>query len=111
MTTTERRTTLDAVRALVPDITARAEEIEQARTLPRDLVDDLVAAGCFRALVPRSHGGDELALGRRPGDPRGAGPGRRLGGLDGHARCGGTGDCSVTSRRRRSTRCTPPVPT
>ena len=60
MTTTEQRTTLDAVRALVPDITARAEEIEQARTLPRDLVDDLVAAGCFRALVPRSHGGDEL---------------------------------------------------
>ena len=61
MTTTEQRTTLDAVRALVPDITARAEEIEQARTLPRDLVDDLVAAGCFRALVPRSYGGDELA--------------------------------------------------
>ena len=61
MTTTEQRTTLDAVRALVPDITARVEEIEQARTLPRDLVDDLVAAGCFRALVPRSHGGDELA--------------------------------------------------
>ena len=62
MTTTEQRTTLDAVRALVPDITARAEEIEQARTLPRDLVDDLAAAGCFRALVPRSHGGDELPL-------------------------------------------------
>jgi indole-3-acetate monooxygenase len=60
MTTTEQRTTLDAVSALVPDITTRVEEIEQARTLPRDLVDDLVAAGCFRALVPRTHGGDEL---------------------------------------------------
>ena len=62
MTTIERLTTLDAVRALVPNITARIDEIEQARTLPRDLVDDLVAAGCFRALVPRSHGGDELDL-------------------------------------------------
>ncbi len=60
MTTTEQRTTLDAVRALVPDIKARVDEIEQARTLPRDLVDDLVAAGCFRALVPRRYGGDEL---------------------------------------------------
>ena len=62
MTTIERLTTLDAVRVLVPNITARVDEIEQARTLPRDLVDDLVAAGCFRALVPRSHGGDELDL-------------------------------------------------
>jgi indole-3-acetate monooxygenase len=62
MTTTEQRTTLDAVRALAPDITARVDEFEQARTLPRDLVDDLIAAGCFRALVPRTHGGDELEL-------------------------------------------------
>jgi alkylation response protein AidB-like acyl-CoA dehydrogenase len=62
MTTIERATTLDAVRALIPTITARADEIEAARRLPRDLVDDLVAAGCFRALVPRSHGGDELPL-------------------------------------------------
>ncbi len=62
MTTIERMSTLDAVRALVPEIAARVDEFEQARTLPRDLVDDLVAAGCFRALVPRSHGGDELAF-------------------------------------------------
>ena len=62
MTTIERLSTLDAVRALVPEITARVDELEQERTLPRDLVDDLVAAGCFRALVPRSHGGDELAF-------------------------------------------------
>jgi alkylation response protein AidB-like acyl-CoA dehydrogenase len=58
-------TTLDvllAVRELAPSIAARREEIERARRLPRDLVDQLIAAGCFRAVVPRSHGGDELAL-------------------------------------------------
>jgi alkylation response protein AidB-like acyl-CoA dehydrogenase len=62
MTIVEQQATLDAVRTLVPAITARVDEIETARTLPRDLVDDLVSAGCFRALVPRSHGGDELAF-------------------------------------------------
>lgn len=33
--------------------------LDVALTLPRDLADDLVAPGCFRALVPRSHGGEE----------------------------------------------------
>jgi alkylation response protein AidB-like acyl-CoA dehydrogenase len=51
---------LDAVKALIPSITVRAEEIERARRLPPDLVDELLAAGCFRMLVPRSHGGAEL---------------------------------------------------
>lgn len=55
-------TALDAARELAPAITRRGAEIEAARTLPGDLVDDLVAAGCFRALVPRSHGGDEATL-------------------------------------------------
>lgn len=59
MSTTETLTTIDAVRALAPAIAARSDEIERARRLPLDLVDDLTAAGCFRALVPRSHGGDE----------------------------------------------------
>jgi indole-3-acetate monooxygenase len=53
---------LDAVKALTPSITVRAEEIERARRLPTDLVDELVAAGCFRMLVPRSRGGAELDL-------------------------------------------------
>jgi indole-3-acetate monooxygenase len=53
---------LDAVRALTPSIAARAEEIERARRLPPDLVDELLTAGCFRMLVPRSHGGAELDL-------------------------------------------------
>jgi alkylation response protein AidB-like acyl-CoA dehydrogenase len=60
MTTIERLSTLDAVGALAPAITARADEIERERRLPLDLVDELVAAGCFRAFVPRSYGGDEL---------------------------------------------------
>ncbi|MGH3308526.1 MAG: acyl-CoA dehydrogenase family protein, partial [Nocardioides sp.] len=53
---------LDAVKALSPSITVRAEEIERARRLPPDLVDELLAAGCFRMLVPRSHGGAQLDL-------------------------------------------------
>jgi alkylation response protein AidB-like acyl-CoA dehydrogenase len=53
---------LDSVEALTPTITARAEEIERARRLPPDLVDELLAAGCFRMLVPRSHGGTQLDL-------------------------------------------------
>lgn len=53
---------LDAVKALTPSIAARAKEIERARRLPTDLVDELLAAGCFRMLVPRSHGGAQLDL-------------------------------------------------
>jgi indole-3-acetate monooxygenase len=44
----------DAVRGLAPRMTACAAEIEKARRLPRDLVRDLTAAGCFRMLVPRT---------------------------------------------------------
>jgi indole-3-acetate monooxygenase len=55
-------TTLDNVRALGPELAKRAEEIEEARRLPLDIVDDLTAAGCFRMLVPRRFGGDELPL-------------------------------------------------
>ena len=110
MTTIEQLTTLDAVRALVPEITARVDEIEQARTLPRDLVDDLVAAGCFRALVPRSHGGDELAFADALAVIEElAGPTGRWAGRSCSARR--PRRCSVTCRRRRSTLCTPPAPT
>src|SRR5580693_2119490 len=51
---------LDNVRALLPEIKARAQEIEQARAVPRDLAEKLRTAGVFRRYVPRSHGGDEL---------------------------------------------------
>ena len=53
---------LDAVRGLAPLIATRAAEIEAARRLPLDLLDDLVAAGCFRMLRPASHGGLGLGL-------------------------------------------------
>jgi alkylation response protein AidB-like acyl-CoA dehydrogenase len=53
---------VDAVRGLAPEIRARAGEIEAARRIPPDLVADLVAAGCFRAIVPSSHGGAALDL-------------------------------------------------
>ena len=55
-------TTIEAVRELAPTIAARAEEIEQARRLPVDLVAALRDAGCFRMAVPRSHGGDGASL-------------------------------------------------
>lgn len=48
---------LDAARRLEPTIAKRAAEIESARRIPRDLLDELTAAGCFRALTPTSHGG------------------------------------------------------
>ncbi len=51
---------LENVRALLPEITARAEEIEQARAVPRDLAEKLRSAGVFRRYLPRSHGGDEM---------------------------------------------------
>jgi alkylation response protein AidB-like acyl-CoA dehydrogenase len=50
------------VRALLPEITLRAAEIEAARRLPHDLVDTFREIGVFRMLVPHSHGGLELDL-------------------------------------------------
>jgi alkylation response protein AidB-like acyl-CoA dehydrogenase len=66
--TIERAATLDGpailrnVADLTPAIAARTEEIEDARRLPPDLVDQLRAAGCFRMLVPRRVGGAEATL-------------------------------------------------
>jgi indole-3-acetate monooxygenase len=47
----------DALRPLLPDISARAPEIEANRRVPGDLLDRLKAAGAFRLLLPTSHGG------------------------------------------------------
>lgn len=51
-----------AVRELLPAVRERADEVERLRTLPSDLVVDLTSAGCFRMLVPRGYGGEELTL-------------------------------------------------
>jgi indole-3-acetate monooxygenase len=48
---------LGAIRDLAPAIGGRAAEIEAARRLPGDLLDELTRAGCFRLLLPPSHGG------------------------------------------------------
>jgi len=48
---------LDKIRVMAPAIAARGDEIEQGRRLPTDLVEKLSTAGCFRAMVPASHGG------------------------------------------------------
>ena len=73
MTIQERKDTtatfgsLEAVRLLAPTIAQRAGQIETARRVPRDLLDTLAAAGCFRVLTPTSHGGlgADLASGMR----------------------------------------------
>jgi alkylation response protein AidB-like acyl-CoA dehydrogenase len=58
---------LERVRALVPTITARAAEIEAARRIPRDLLDELIDAGAFRVLLTPTVGGlgADLAAGMR----------------------------------------------
>jgi alkylation response protein AidB-like acyl-CoA dehydrogenase len=48
---------LDAIDDLAPAIAARAAEVEAARRIPSDLLALLVDAGCFRLLLPASHGG------------------------------------------------------
>ncbi|HEX3963537.1 MAG TPA: acyl-CoA dehydrogenase family protein [Trebonia sp.] len=62
LATSEPRQTsvLDNVRTLLPEIEARAEEIEQARAVPRDLAEQLRSAGVFRRYAPRTHGGEEM---------------------------------------------------
>jgi alkylation response protein AidB-like acyl-CoA dehydrogenase len=59
---TRHSSVLEAVRVLAPRISARAAEIETARRVPRDLIRELTAAGCFRMMVPRSHGGGGFDL-------------------------------------------------
>jgi alkylation response protein AidB-like acyl-CoA dehydrogenase len=49
-------------RALAPEIAARSAEIAAMRRLPRDLVDKLKAAGCFRVMFPQTWGGPEMPL-------------------------------------------------
>ena len=56
-TTTTPQDVLEAARALAPTIAGRAAEIEAARRVPRDLLDEVARAGCFRLLLPSSHGG------------------------------------------------------
>jgi alkylation response protein AidB-like acyl-CoA dehydrogenase len=49
-------------RALAPEIAARAAEAAALRRLPRDLVDKLKTAGCFRVMFPKKWGGPQMPL-------------------------------------------------
>jgi alkylation response protein AidB-like acyl-CoA dehydrogenase len=60
--TNEAARLLAAIGDLTPALAARAEEIEGARRVPRDIVDTLRQIGIFRMQVPRSHGGLELSV-------------------------------------------------
>lgn len=53
---------LARVRALAPEIEARAAETEARRRLPADLIKQLQEAGCFRLQVPARLGGEEADL-------------------------------------------------
>ncbi len=62
MTIVDRRSmtpqgVLEGARDLGPSIVDRAIEIEAARRIPRDLLDELIRTGCFALLLPPSHGG------------------------------------------------------
>jgi indole-3-acetate monooxygenase len=58
--TAEGDATLEAVRALTPEIRAAAEAIEAARRLPANIVEAMKRAGVFRMAMPREWGGPEL---------------------------------------------------
>lgn len=53
-------TTMAAARAIAPQLSSRAREGDELRTLPPDLVADLRDAGLFELATPRSLGGAEL---------------------------------------------------
>jgi alkylation response protein AidB-like acyl-CoA dehydrogenase len=48
---------LAAVRGLAPTIAGRAADIEAARRVPPDLLDEVARTGAFRLLLPRSYHG------------------------------------------------------
>jgi alkylation response protein AidB-like acyl-CoA dehydrogenase len=50
-----------SIENLLPAIRARRQEIEQARRMPRDLVEELRKTGMFSLSVPRAFGGTEAA--------------------------------------------------
>jgi alkylation response protein AidB-like acyl-CoA dehydrogenase len=54
-------TLLESLRGLLPAIRSRREEVERARRLPRDLVDELRKTGLFSLSIPRAVGGREAA--------------------------------------------------
>lgn len=54
-------TTLAKLTPLLPELSARAAEMEEARRLPADLAAKLAATGVFRMVTPKAFGGLELS--------------------------------------------------
>ncbi len=50
---------LKSIQSVLPAIRARRQEIEQARRMPRDLVDTLRATRMFAMGAPRAIGGEQ----------------------------------------------------
>ena len=50
------------MRDVIPEIVARADEIEAGTRVPQDLLNKMVEAGCFRMCLPARFGGEELSL-------------------------------------------------
>ena len=61
MTLDVQNPTLDALRALQPELAARAAEMEEVRRLPADLAEKLAATGAFRMITPSAYGGLECS--------------------------------------------------
>ena len=53
---------LDRVREILPEIEARADEIERSAKVPLDLLEKLEAAGAFRICLPAMFGGAGLPI-------------------------------------------------
>src|ERR1700704_7032719 len=52
---------LEAAARIGAKVAPRSAEIEDYRTLPRDIVDELAGAGLFKLFVPARYGGAELS--------------------------------------------------
>ena len=59
---TTQQSVLEAVRKVTGEISARANEIEDNRAVPADIVDKLMKAGAFRMLLASKYGGAEVNL-------------------------------------------------
>ena len=55
-----RQTVIDRARALAPKFAARADAAEEARQIPRESVEEMLAAGLARILMPARFGGYDL---------------------------------------------------
>lgn len=59
MTAQSAQTVFAAARALQPELSARAQEMEDVRRLPADLAAKMAEAGLFRMITPSTYGGLE----------------------------------------------------